>query len=192
MDKKQLIETFYKLLDGYKTSVDKMKNISGGKCGYQHSSPIGIRTKVVWIMGYLKKSGLDMLQLERDFKSIDDVFTEYKARNSAEYFQNVYCDFRSLVEHYDPSSILIDGYEFENEVLRRTDIEILYRELDGRYDVEALMKKVIGLDEILRKTIPEAIKSKTYAPEDRAYIPEDYWWRHLEKIYGKYDFIPVS
>ncbi|WP_424358448.1 hypothetical protein [Methanocella sp. MCL-LM] len=190
MDKNQLIVIFYKLLDGYKINIDKMKNKPEGKCGYAHSSPVGVRMDLIWISDYLRKNGTDTSKLESDFKSTDDQLIEFKANNSAEYYKNVLCDFKSLAEDYDPSSILIDGYEFEYEIERRTYIEMFYRELKGVYDLDADMEKVRQLDEVLQKTIPQAVKAGTYTPLDWPYIPKEYWWRHLEESYGKPDFLP--
>jgi hypothetical protein len=66
-------------------------------------------------------------------------------RNNEEYLNHLYNDLRTLVDgDMPPQDILVDGYEFEVEISRRTYIEILFSELEGIFDIEGYKKRLGG------------------------------------------------
>jgi hypothetical protein len=55
----------------------------------------------------------------------------------------------------------------------------------GKYrDVSHYRERVAELDEEFKNSIPEAVKNQTYFPSDDEYTPKEYWWAHLEEVYG--------
>jgi hypothetical protein len=181
------IGIFYKLLNGYIEDINKVKEIPKEKnrCGYFPFSPVTVRCSLIWIIKYLEKNKVDVSRLKNDFFKEDIVLTEYKSGHTDTYYRNVYCDYKKMVDKYDPDAVLLDGYEFEYVICRRTDIENMAQELEGIYDIEKEKDEVIKKDELLKEKIVEAVKVKTYSPMDLLYAPKEYWWLYLEDTYGK-------
>lgn len=172
----------------YKDSLNSIKEELGTKGAYGAGNsfyPICYRKEISWIVSLLKENEHDILDFEKKIHDLDEEFNKYIDKNRVEYLDHLFADFKKLLKKYNPRAILIDGYEFEHITSARTYIEILTSELENHFDIEEHIDRIGGLDELLQDKIFESIEAGTYSPMDLPFAPKDYWWLHLEEVYGK-------
>jgi|AGTN01.1.fsa_nt_gi hypothetical protein len=186
MEIEEYINEFHERIPIYRNSLLKLR---GGWKNDQPGlinlfGPLISRTYLIWLLDYLKQYTTDTSQLENDFLELDKYYMDYKEKNRDAYFLKIYSDFTTLVEGYHPDGVLVGGYTFETVIFKRTYIGMFSKELEGVFDTSKFMDTVEKLDIELKEKIKDAVKLKTYSPQDRPYAPREYWWLHLEDVYG--------
>jgi hypothetical protein len=186
MDIDEFTQWCNRLLKNFKEGVIKLERNSYDRGAYfDYYNPLIVRSIISWKIRYLDTIGFDTSKLKNDFLMIDNEFNRYKKNNEEKYYDHIYNDFKALLAKYDPKIVPGSGYEFEYLLNRRTDIEILSNELKDRYDIKDYKDLIKELDKALIDNIKESIKEKVYSPIDDHCAPKEYWWLHLEDVYGK-------
>lgn len=178
------LEKFRNKIRVYRTDLDKVESGRTESFGAL-LAPLFDRKTLAWEPESFKKENHDTSELQKELAEVNGRFDEYIANNRKTYYDRLYADLLTLIDGYDPDGILAGGYEFESVIEDRTDIEMIIEEIKDVFDLKDLICKVDALDRILADKIPGSIAGKTYSPEDVPYAPANYWWLHLEGVYGR-------
>lgn len=187
MKLKYLLNLSGSLLKSYKVELEGVKNENCPGARVKNIffyESLVTQANIHWIVDALKKMHYDTAGLEKELAKLDLKFNEtYRTdKCRAQLFE----ELKNLIDEFNPEDIFLDGYEFENVINRRTDIQVLSEGLAQYFDLSEYTDRLKVLDEKLKACIIESIVKKTYSPDDLPFAPVNYWWLHLEEKYGKF------
>ena len=184
-----IYENYYAFRKDYPLRIAQMKNDLGKKMANTYfvymSLPFTTRIFCSWILNELQRSGGDITPYLKDLEPLDRDVDVFVGQNLETYIIHIEDMLRLAIATLHPETVGDDGADlFEAKIGKRTHIEFLMNELGKYRDVTTYREQVAKLDEEFKKRIPEAVRQKTYLPNDFEWAPKEYWWLHLEEQYG--------
>ena len=150
--------------------------------------PIYLRMGIGWELSYLKKRGNDVSGLEAALAPLDERFRHIRDAHLEKYVSQLLKILQRIIENLYPDHNIEDPDFFESYLRDRNQVEAIRQELEQFTDISKELEELRKKDEIFINLIPEAVRLKTYFPDDLVEAPPEIWWRHLEEKYGKMDW----
>ena len=199
MSSEKYTEYVHSMIGNYKADLALAMNELGKKeSDYSFRFfylPLSDRAHITWALDYLDRQGHTTSSLKSELEAVDRQLEAFKKSHSEEYYDLVRKDFSALIRQFDPLGNYLDQYDLDQQVEKRTDIEILFEELSAYYDMndryfeqffeirDLYTEKVKDMDEQFRKELDNAFKNEGCSPDDLEIAPDHYWWLHLEEAF---------
>jgi hypothetical protein len=187
MEKTDIHNQYRALRNDYPYRIAEMKKELGKKLPNNNYKnfilPCHMRSYISWVLDEMQRRGEAISPYLKEIDPLDCESEEFIQQHLALYIQHVEGILQSSIRSFHPSDYS-DRWLFFTTVDKRTFIEHLLIELGKYRDVSHYREQMAQLDEEFQKNIPEAIKNETYFPSDTEYSPKEYWWKHLEEVYG--------
>ena len=193
----EIITVFFEFeLESYEKGISKLEILLNSE---ESSLPKGIypahiyysielRMYISWELSYLEKRENDISGLEAALAPLDERFHRIRDAHLEKYVSQLLKNLQSTIENLYPDYVIKDDDFFEAYLRDRNAIEAIRQELEQFTDISKELEELRKQDEIFINLIPEAVRLKTYFPDDLVEAPPEIWWRHLEEKYGKMDW----
>ncbi len=158
---------------------------------YNVLTPYKYQYRISFILSYLKKEGVDVLEYEAEYALISGSLRQIESERGGDLVDKLVTDlkywsesnFRTVcyLAHVEPGDLFL--YERMDE---RDDIEMLLMKLDGHPDIHCIKEGVRQLDKALKCIYRDQLELllKEFPDLDEPYYPDNFWWRHPLKLKG--------
>lgn len=187
MRKSDIFSRYEHMRENYPFRIAEMKKELGKKWENGRFMlfylPFYTRQLISWVLGDMQRSGIDISSYLKDLEPLDRESEEFIKAHLDIYIKHVEGILQNRIEHFGITHHFSRD-SFWTKVGGRTYIEELLKELGKYRDINKYREQVEKLDKEFKDRIPKAIEDKTYFPSDNEYTPKEYWWAHLEEVYG--------
>ncbi|WP_214041247.1 hypothetical protein [Methanoculleus sp.] len=164
---------------------DELKRLGG----HTPDAPYRLKHLLPFWIHLLEEEGVDCEGLRQEYEKVTRKLAALEQKRGKDYREKLFSLLKDEVYYY-PATIRyfadMDPLELEipNDLLTRTDIEILLMELDRDFDLTEIKKEVALLDEEFKSRyllhMDEILEH--YPEAEDPYAPESFWWRHPLKL----------
>jgi len=184
---KQEVESFNR---HYFSVIDNLDKLSACGGTYTLARLLDCDFRISYLFQQL--DGITRREYSQVVNSIRDRLNEIKKiMGEKEFYAQVY---RELKEDSQAYINWVDEYLF-NEIYEeyidslnyRDVVHILQKYLENKMDISELANKVAEKDEILKKNAKKLVENEEFPTLEHRqkimkYLPDDFWWWHLEKF----------
>jgi len=192
---KEFREELKRYINFYQQDIENIElrlKETQGKNGYNVNPMLSDRSKIGFLLNYLKNIGTDKetFQLEKDIKILNflDEKSE-KIKKRKDFQAKCLEELESLANRweYSANSIFSDPEDFMHDLECRDECEAIVREINSDRKASKIREKIKKADTKLQKKCLDLLKrfKDFYESGEWDYYPKTYWWRHLKEFVEK-------